>query len=91
MWPAVRAARSVRAPLVAGISSPILKTKLWVPSSACGLKRPGDDHLRGHGAPDFGRGGAGIGEVEIVQEEAARRRGCDELGDEFRGVRGSGG
>ena len=51
-------------------------------------EEPGHDDLRGDGATDFGRGGAGQWKVEVVHDKGARGRGGDEARRKARSVGG---
>lgn len=53
-------------------------------------EKAGHDDAGGHGATDFGRGCAGEGKIEIVDDELAGRRVGRKGGHETRGVFGGG-
>jgi hypothetical protein len=53
-----------------------------------GTEEAGDDDLRGDGATNLGRGGAGQGKVEVVHDKRARGCGGDKARRKARGVGG---
>ena len=53
-----------------------------------GTEEAGDDDLRGYGATDLGRGGAGQGKVDVVHDKGARGCGGDEARRKARGMGG---
>ena len=54
-----------------------------------GAEETGDDHVRWHGADDGGRRVAGVGEVEVVDDEFFATGGGDKIGGEAGGVGGA--